>query len=95
MPRFDKTRLPSRYVTEGPEKAPMRAMMLGTGLAPEDLDKPLIGSRHDLEQDLALQHAAARPGPVREDGRARGRRHALRVHLGQRDRRHRQRAIAA
>ena len=43
MPRFDKTRLPSRYVTEGPEKAPMRAMMLGTGLAPEDLDKPLIG----------------------------------------------------
>src|SRR5215204_1559452 len=43
MPRFDKSRLPSRYVTEGPEKAPMRAMMLGTGLAPEDLDKPLIG----------------------------------------------------
>ena len=43
MPRFDKTRLPSRYVTEGPEKAPMRAMMLGTGLAPEDLDKPLVG----------------------------------------------------
>src|SRR5882757_3379870 len=43
MPRFDKTRLPSRHVTEGPEKAPMRAMMLGTGLAPEDLDKPLIG----------------------------------------------------
>src|SRR5919107_3810465 len=43
MPRFDKTRLPSRYVTEGPEKAPMRAMMLGTGLAPEDPDKPLIG----------------------------------------------------
>src|SRR5829696_1140570 len=43
MPRFDMSRLPSRYVTEGPEKAPMRAMMLGTGLAPEDLDKPLIG----------------------------------------------------
>lgn len=43
MPRFDKARLPSRHVTEGPEKAPMRAMMLGTGLAPEDLDKPLIG----------------------------------------------------
>ena len=43
MPRFDKSRLPSRHVTEGPEKAPMRAMLLGTGLAPEDLDKPLVG----------------------------------------------------
>lgn len=41
--RFDKSRLPSRHVTEGPEKAPMRAMMLGTGLAPEDLDRPLVG----------------------------------------------------
>ena len=43
MPRFDKSRLPSRHVTEGPEKAPMRAMLLGTGLSPEDLDKPLVG----------------------------------------------------
>jgi dihydroxy-acid dehydratase len=43
MPRFDKSRLPSRHVTEGVEKAPMRAMMLGTGLAPEDLDRPLVG----------------------------------------------------
>jgi dihydroxy-acid dehydratase len=43
MPRFDKTRLPSRHVTEGPEKAPMRAMLLGTGLTPADLDRPLIG----------------------------------------------------
>jgi dihydroxy-acid dehydratase len=43
MPRFDKSRLPSRHVTEGPEKAPMRAMLLGTGLAPADLDKPLVG----------------------------------------------------
>ena len=43
MSRFDKSRLPSRHVTEGAEKAPMRAMLLGTGLAPEDLDRPLIG----------------------------------------------------
>src|SRR3979490_2538739 len=42
MSRFDKSRLPSRHVTEGAEKAPMRAMLLGTGLAPEDLDRPLI-----------------------------------------------------
>jgi dihydroxy-acid dehydratase len=40
---FDKSKLPSRHVTQGPEKAPMRAMMLGTGLAPEDLDRPLVG----------------------------------------------------
>lgn len=43
MSRFDKSRLPSRHVTEGAEKAPTRAMLLGTGLAPEDLDRPLIG----------------------------------------------------
>jgi dihydroxy-acid dehydratase len=43
MAQFDKSRLPSRRVTEGPEKAPMRAMMLGTGLAPADLDRPLVG----------------------------------------------------
>jgi dihydroxy-acid dehydratase len=43
MPGFDKRRLPSRHVTEGPEKAPMRAMLLGTGLAEADLDRPLIG----------------------------------------------------
>src|SRR5205823_3802966 len=43
MPQFDKSRLPSRHVTLGPEKAPMRSMMLGTGLAHADLDRPLIG----------------------------------------------------
>src|ERR1041385_3845458 len=43
MPCFDKRALPSRHVTEGPEKAPMRAMLLGTGLTPADLDRPLIG----------------------------------------------------
>jgi len=43
MTRFDKSRLPSRHVTEGAEKAPMRAMLLGTGLAPGDLDRPLVG----------------------------------------------------
>jgi dihydroxy-acid dehydratase len=43
MSRFDKSRLPSRHVTQGAEKAPMRAMLLGTGLAPEDLERPLVG----------------------------------------------------
>ena len=59
MPRFDKSRLPSRHVTEGPEKAPMRAMMLGTGLAPEGSRQAADRRRHDLERILALQHAAA------------------------------------
>ena len=43
MPKLDKDRLPSRHVTRGPEKAPMRAMMLGTGLSAADLDRPLVG----------------------------------------------------
>jgi dihydroxy-acid dehydratase len=67
MSRFDKSRLPSRHVTEGAETAPMRAMMLGTGLAPEDLDRPLIGVATTWSEILALQHASARSGAARED----------------------------
>ena len=33
----------SREVTEGPDRAPARAMLLSMGLTPEDLDKPFIG----------------------------------------------------
>ncbi len=35
--------LPSRRLLEGTERAAARAMLLGTGLTPEDLSRPLIG----------------------------------------------------
>lgn len=41
--RFDKSRLPSRHVTEGPEKAPHRSYMYAMGLSEEEIHLPLIG----------------------------------------------------
>lgn len=32
MPRFDKSRLPSRHVTEGPARAPQRSYFYAMGL---------------------------------------------------------------
>lgn len=43
MAKFDKSKLPSRYVTEGDRRAPARAMLRAMGLTDEDIDKPLIG----------------------------------------------------
>ena len=40
---FDKSKLPSRHSTLGPQKAPMRAMMYGAGVPAGGLDKPLVG----------------------------------------------------
>ncbi len=40
---FDKSRLPSRHVTEGPDRAPHRAFMYAMGLSRQQLDQPLVG----------------------------------------------------
>jgi dihydroxy-acid dehydratase len=41
--RFDKSRLPSRHVTEGPEKAPHRSYMYAMGLSEDEIHQPLVG----------------------------------------------------
>jgi dihydroxy-acid dehydratase len=40
---FDKTELPSRHVTMGPERAPHRSYYYAMGLGPEDIAKPFVG----------------------------------------------------
>ncbi|MBM3504148.1 MAG: dihydroxy-acid dehydratase [Alphaproteobacteria bacterium] len=40
---FDKSRLPSRHVTVGPERAPHRSYYYAMGLKQEDIDKPFVG----------------------------------------------------
>ncbi len=40
---FDKTRLPSRHVTEGPARAPHRSYLYAMGLTEEQIHQPLIG----------------------------------------------------
>lgn len=45
-PRFDKSKAPSRHSTLGLEKAPMRSMMYGTGIADDCATAPLVGVFH-------------------------------------------------
>ena len=42
-PRFDKSKLPSRYVTEGSARAPHRSYLYAMGLTEEEIHQPLIG----------------------------------------------------
>ncbi|MFV2051501.1 dihydroxy-acid dehydratase [Aliiroseovarius sp. YM-037] len=41
--KFDKAKLPSRYVTEGPARAPHRSYMYAMGLSEEEIHQPLVG----------------------------------------------------
>lgn len=43
MPRFDKSRLPSRHVTEGPARAPQRSYFYAMGLTDEEIHQPWVG----------------------------------------------------
>ncbi len=40
---YDKKRLPSRHVTEGPERAPHRSYLYAMGLTREQMHQPLVG----------------------------------------------------
>ncbi len=41
--RFDKSKLPSRHVTEGPERAPHRSYFYAMDLTQEEIDQPFVG----------------------------------------------------
>src|ERR1700753_1382327 len=43
MSRFDKSKLPSRHVTEGPERAPHRSYYYAMGLTEEEIHQPIVG----------------------------------------------------
>src|SRR5258705_1558121 len=43
MSRFDKSKLPSRHVTEGPERAPHRSYYYAMGLTDEEIHRPFVG----------------------------------------------------
>ncbi len=40
---FDKAKLPSRHVTEGPQRAPHRSYLYAMGLTDEQIHQPLVG----------------------------------------------------
>ena len=41
--RFDKSRLPSRHVTEGPARAPHRSYFYAMGISEEEIHQPWVG----------------------------------------------------
>ncbi|MCJ8322325.1 MAG: dihydroxy-acid dehydratase [Rhizobiales bacterium] len=41
--KFDKSSLPSRHVTEGPERAPHRSYLYAMGLTEQEIHQPLVG----------------------------------------------------
>jgi dihydroxy-acid dehydratase len=43
MTTFDKSKLPSRHVTEGPERAPHRSYYYAMGLSEEEIHRPFVG----------------------------------------------------
>src|SRR6201984_1471830 len=43
MPRFDKSKLPSRHVTEGPERAGQRSFYYAMGLTEAEIHQPFVG----------------------------------------------------
>ncbi len=42
-PRFDKSRLPSRHVTEGPARAPHRSYFYAMGITEDEIHQPFVG----------------------------------------------------
>jgi dihydroxy-acid dehydratase len=43
MTKFDKAKLPSRHVTEGPARAPHRSYYYAMGMTEEEIHQPLVG----------------------------------------------------
>src|SRR5580698_6475083 len=43
MSKIDKSRLPSRHVTEGPSRAPHRSYYYAMGLTEAEIHQPLVG----------------------------------------------------
>ena len=41
--KFDKSKLPSRHVTEGPSRAPHRSYYYAMGMTAEQIHRPLVG----------------------------------------------------
>lgn len=41
--KFDKSKLPSRHVTEGPERAPHRSYYYAMGMTEQEIHQPLVG----------------------------------------------------
>ena len=74
MPRFDKSTLPSRHVSVGPERAPHRSYYYAMGISEEDIAKPFVAlasagnDSAPCNTRLDAQADAARAGVIQGGG---------------------------
>src|SRR6201986_3442527 len=68
-PIIDKSRLPSRHVTVGPERAPHRAFLYSMGLTREQIeDQPLVGVATTWNEAAPCNIALARQAQAAQKG---------------------------
>ena len=69
----------SKTLTEGPDRAPARAMLRAVGLVDEDFNKPLIASSQHLVGVTPLQLSSPRSSRQHQTGHSRGWGHTDRI----------------
>src|SRR5256884_4679793 len=67
-PAVDKSRLPSRHVTVGPERAPHRAFLYSMGLSEEQINQPLVGVATTWNEAAPCNIALARQAQAAKKG---------------------------
>src|SRR5881394_2056232 len=67
-PAIDKSRLPSRHVTVGPERAPHRAFLYSMGLTEEQINQPLVGVATTWNEAAPCNIALARQAQAVKKG---------------------------
>src|SRR5437763_9602056 len=67
-PAIDKSRLPSRHVTIGPERAPHRAFLYSMGLTEEQIAQPLVGVATTWNEAAPYNIALARQAQAAKKG---------------------------
>ena len=70
--RFDKSRLPSRHVTEGPARAPHRSFLYAMGLTDEEIHQPLVGVASCWNEAAPCNIALSRQAKVAKMGVKKG-----------------------
>jgi dihydroxy-acid dehydratase len=66
--KTDKSKLPSRYVTVGPERAPHRSYLYAMGLSDEDIAQPLVGVATTWNEAAPCNTALGRQAQVVKKG---------------------------
>ena len=69
---FDKDKLPSRHVTEGPERAPHRSFYHAMGLTDDQIHRPLVGVATSWNETAPCNIALMRQAKSAKEGVAAG-----------------------